>query len=73
MTKDQLIFLLDTKKEMEFSYKNRNYNLTYGTDEKGSYIYFGERYMQKKFYSTVEFLNDAKIENTFFREMLDLL
>jgi len=74
MTKDDLIFLINTKKEFEFSYHGKNYNLTYDRDDAGhDLIVFGERYCGKKYTSFGEFMNDAKIENHFFREMLDIL
>ncbi len=74
MTKDDLIFIINTKKEFEFVYKGKNYNLTYDRDDNGKdYIVFGERFMGKKFASFGEFMNEAKVENHFFREMLDIL
>ncbi len=66
-------FLIDTQTNYEFSYKGINYNLTYGKDKKGDYIAFGERFFQKKYYSYKELLNDARIENSFFREMIEEL
>ena len=73
MTKEDFIFLIETKKEYEFSYKNKNYNITYGQDKNGSYIALGERYMQQKYYSLGELLNQAKIENHYFKEMIEIL
>lgn len=71
MTKDQLIFLIQTKKEFEFSFNNKNYNLTYDKDDSGKeWIVFGERYEGKKFDSFGELMNKAKVENHFFRELL---
>ncbi len=73
MTKDDLIFLINTKKEFEFSYNGKNYNITYDRDELGNdLIIFGERFMGKKFRSFGEFMNEAKVENHFFREMLEI-
>ena len=55
----------------EFFYKGKTYNLTYGKDEKGEYILFGQLYEGKRFYSYGELMNEAKIDNHFFREMLE--
>ncbi len=74
MTKEEFRFLIDTKKPFEFSYKNKNYNLTFGKDDQGKeYIAFGERYMQKNYYSWGDLMNQAKVENSFLREMLEEL
>lgn len=74
MTKNDLIFLINTKKEFEFTYNGKNYNLTYDRDDKGNdLIVFGERFMGKKYASFGEFMNEARIENHFFREMIDIL
>ena len=73
MTKDDLIFLIDTKKSLEFSYNGKNYNLTYDKDEKGEYIVFGQTFQGEKYKSFGEFYNNAKVENHFFREMLDVI
>lgn len=74
MTQEEFRFLVDTKKEMEFSYQGKKYSITYGTDESGrSYILFGETYMGTRYYSFAELMTDAKILNHYFREMLDVL
>ncbi len=74
MTKDEFVFLINTKKELEFSYKGKNYNLTYDRDDRGQdLIVFGERFQGKKYSSLGEFLNEARIENHFFREMLEII
>lgn len=74
MTKDDLIFLINTKKEFEFTYNGKNYNLTYDRDDNGNdLIVFGERFQGKKYASFGEFMNEARIENHFFREMLEIL
>ena len=71
MTKEEFRFLVDTKKAFEFTYKGKNYNLTFDKDDNGKeYIFFGERYMQQKFYSWGQLMNEAKVCNSFLREML---
>jgi len=74
MTKDQFIYLIETKQEFEFSYKGKTYNMTYDKDDKGkTYIVFGQLYEGVKYESVGELLNNARIENHFFKEMLDIL
>ena len=51
MTKEEFQFLIDTKKEYEFSYNGKKYNITYGTDEfHRDYIQFGELYTGTRWY-----------------------
>lgn len=71
MKREQFRFLIDTETVYEFKYKEKNYSISYGKDEKGSYIAFGERYLQEKYYSYGEFMNNARVENSFFREMIE--
>lgn len=71
MNLEDFKFLIDTQTNYEFNFKGKNYNLTYGKDQKGNYIFFGERYFQEKFYSYGEFMNKAKIENYFFKEIIE--
>jgi len=74
MTKEELVFRVEAKREFEFTYKGKNYNFTYGVDNNGKdYICFGRTYEGVKYYSLKELLNDAKIDNHYFREMLDIL
>ena len=73
MTKEDLIFLIETKKEFEFTYKNVLYSMTYGSDKKGDYIALGRLYEPVRYYSFGEMMNEARIENHFFRELLEVL
>lgn len=73
MTIEEFHYLVDLKKEYEFSFRNKTYNLTYGKDEKGDYIKFGLLYEELKYYSLGEFLNTCKLENSYFREVLSIL
>ncbi len=71
MTIDDFHFLIAVKKPLEFTYRGKTYNLTYGSDEKGDYIAFGRLYdAPVRYCDAGELLNDVKIENHFFREML---
>lgn len=74
MTKEQFIFLIETQKPFEFTYNNIVYNMTYDKNEKGeNVIIFGRLYEGKKYNSAGELLNNARIENHFFKDMLDIL
>ena len=85
MTKEQFIFLIETQKPFEFTYNNVVYNMTYDKNEKGEkVIVFGRLYEGideletllyegKKYKSAGELLNTARIENHFFKDMLDIL
>lgn len=63
-------FLVDCKKNYEFEIKGIKYSLTYGKDQKGDYLAFGRLYEPQRFYSWGEFMNEAKIDNSFFREII---
>ena len=74
MTKDELFFFNKTKKEIEFTYNNKTYLLSYGTDADGNnYIAFGRLYEQDRFSSFKDLYARAKIDNSYFREMLDII
>lgn len=74
MTKEQFIFLIETQKPFEFTYNNIVYNMTYDKNEKGeNVIIFGRLYEGKKYNNAGELLNNARIENHFFKDMLDIL
>lgn len=73
MTKEDFLFLVNTKKEFEFKYNGLAYNITYGSDKKGDYIALGRLHEPVRYYSFSEIMNEAKIENHFFREILEIL
>ena len=74
MTKKDFVFLIETQQPLEFSYNGKIYNLTYDKDSKGdTVIVFGQLYEGVRYNSLGELLNTAKIENHYFREMLDIL
>ena len=65
---------LESKKEIEFTYNNKTYLLSYGTDADGNnYIAFGRLYEQDRFSSFKDLYARAKIDNSYFREMLDII
>ena len=74
MTKNEFQLLIDTKTPYEFKYKDKTYNLTYGTDSTGKdYIEFGILYQGERYSSIKDLMLNAKIENHFLREMLDII
>lgn len=71
MTVDELRRLIDFKKEFEFSFRDKNYNFTYDKDEDGNpVIIFGETYLGQKYSSFGELINNAKLGNSFLREVI---
>ncbi len=73
MTKDDFLFLVETQTPHEFLYKGKLYNLTYDKAADGStIIVFGPLYQGSRYNSVGEFLNKARIENHFFKDMLDI-
>jgi len=74
MTKNDFIFLIETRQPLEFTYNGKVYNLTYDNDKDGNLvIVFGQLYEGVRYSSIGELLNTAKIENHYFREMLDII
>lgn len=73
MTLEEFRYLIDIKKEYEFVFRGKKYNLTYGKDSNGDYIKFGQLYEEKKYHSLGEFLNTVKIENSYFKDILEIL
>ena len=73
MTKDDLFYLISVKKNYEFTYNGKSYILTYDKIDGKDVILFGRLFETQKFSSFGEFYNLAKVENHFFREMLDIM
>ena len=56
-----------------FVYKGKTYTITYDKSPDGrKWIVFGDIADKQKYDSVGEFLNKAKIENHFFKDMLDI-
>ncbi len=73
MTKDDFLFLVETKTPHEFIYKGKIYNMTFDKAADGStIIVFGPLFEGERYDSVGEFLNKARIENHFFKDMLDI-
>lgn len=72
MTKDDIYFYIQTKKELEFTFKGKTYVLNYDKDDSGKeFIVFGQIYEGKRYESYGDLMNHAKVENHFFRELLE--
>lgn len=72
MTKDDLYFYIQTKKTLEFKFNNKTYSLFYDKDSAGKeIIVFGQIFEGKPFDSFGELMNKAKIENYFFKDLLE--
>ena len=73
MTKDDFLFLVETETIHDFVYKGKTYTITYDKNSDGrKWIVFGDIADKQKYDSVGEFLNKAKIENHFFKDMLDI-
>lgn len=73
MTKDDFLFLIETQTIREFKYKDEIYRLSYDKNSDGkNIIKFGRLYEETKYDSVGELLNNAKIQNHFFKDMLDI-
>ena len=71
MTKDDIYFYVQAKKNLEFTFKNKTYLLTYDKDSNGKdIIIFGQLYEGEKYHSFGELMNNAKVENYFFKEFI---
>lgn len=74
MTKDDLFFYTEAKQILEFEYDAKIYRLSYDKDSNGKdIISFGRLYEEEKFSSFKDLMVRAKIGNSFFREMLDVI
>lgn len=74
MTKDDFYFKIQVKKTMEFKYNNILYNINYDKTSDGKdIILFGRLYEEQKFDSYGDLMNNAKVENHFLKDMLDIL
>ena len=73
MTKEQFQTNIEIKKEMEFSFHGKKYNITYGSNaENKPYIQIARLYEGGERYSCLkEMLAECKIDNTFLKEMID--
>ena len=71
MTKDDIYFYTQAKKELEFVFNGTTYLLNYDKSPDGKdIILFGPLYTQTKYDSFGSLMNEAKVENHFFKEII---
>lgn len=73
MTKEQLISLIDTGREIEFDYQGKPYLITYYFDDREDYISFCEFYKETLDVRDVETLWNSTYKNMNVGEMLSSL
>lgn len=74
MTKDDFYFKIQVKQTMEFKYNSILYNSNYDKTSDGKeIILFGRLYEEQKFHSYGDLMNNAKVENHFLKDMLEIL
>ena len=74
MTKDDFYFKIQVKQTMEFKYNSILYNINYDKTSDGKeIILFGRLYEEQKFHSYGDLMNNAKVENHFLKDMLEIL
>nr|WP_318741503.1 hypothetical protein [uncultured Treponema sp.] len=72
MTKDELFFLLESRREFEFSYKDTIYSIMCEKDFSGKeFIKFGKLYFEEKFDSFNDLFARAEVENSYLREVIE--
>lgn len=72
MTKNELLFKIQTNQNIEFKFNNKTYSLSYDKASDGSQIIlFGQVYEEKRYESFGELMNKAKIDNYFLKEILE--
>ena len=74
MTKDDFYFKIQVKQTIEFKYNSILYNINYDKTSDGKeIILFGRLYEEQKFHSYGDLMNNAKVENHFLKDMLEIL
>lgn len=72
MTKEELFFLLESRREFEFSYKNATYSIMCEKDVSGKeYIKFGKLYFEEKYDSFNDLYARAEVGNSYLREIIE--
>jgi len=73
MTKETLKQLIETGREIEFTYNNKNYSITYYNDKRENYISFCEFYKETTDVKSFEDLCLVSRENVTVIDMLNSL
>lgn len=72
MKEEDFFFNIQIQKPMHFLYKDEEYCIKCDKDSNGNQIIlFGRTFQEQKYSSYGEFMNTAKVENTFFKHMLE--
>lgn len=72
MRKEDFFFNIQIQKPMNFTYRGISYTVKCDKDEKGNQIIlFGRTFQEEKYESYGEFMNTAKVENSFFKDLLE--
>jgi len=74
MTEDDLFYQTQIKKNLEFKYNGKTYQLYYDKDENGNdVLMFGELFSAKPYTSFGDLMNNATVDNHFLKNMLENL
>lgn len=63
--------MIETEQPLEFNFNGKKYCLTYDRAPGGKkWLVFGEQYVGVKYDSYGELMNNARVENCYFRELI---
>lgn len=72
MTKEELFFLLESRREFEFKYRGTTYSIMIEKDSSGGdFIKFGKLYFEEKYDNFSDLYARAEIENSYLREIIE--
>lgn len=71
MKEAELLFILDTVGRFDFTFSGSEYTLILEKGTRGEEIRFGRQYDFVKYDSWGEFMNKAKVENHYFKYVLN--
>ena len=73
MTKEELIELIETGREIEFTYNKKRYSVTYSNEDVKNYISFCEFYKEPTDVSSVDELCNVVRDGVTVLEMLETI
>jgi len=73
MTKNELLELIETGREIEFTFKGKNYSITYDNQDVKNYISFCEFYKETTDVSNVDELCEVQRDGVRVIDMLESL